>query len=70
MQSKISAIGVILGITGAILVAFNLSLYGMIVWVPGNLCLLYVNRTDKNQVTLWIVYEIINIIGIVNYIYH
>jgi hypothetical protein len=69
MSNKISLVGCVLGIIGCLLVAFNFSFFALIVWVPGNLCMIYVNKADKNQLFMWVIYEIINIIGIVNYIY-
>jgi hypothetical protein len=65
-MNKLSFIGVIIAITGNILMVLNNIRYGCILFLFSNIMLGYVNRHDKNQIILFSVYQIIAIYGIYN----
>ncbi len=67
-MNKISFLGALGGIIGTILVAVMFPLYGLSVWLISNILLCYTNRNDKNQVVMYIIYEIVTAYGVINYL--
>jgi len=57
----------VLAVIGMILVAFQYPLYGMGIWSISNIWLGYINRKDKGQLYMYIIYEVFSIVGVCNY---
>lgn len=67
-MNKISFLGALGGVIGTILIASMFPLYGLSVWLISNILLGYTNRHDKNQVMMYIIYEIVTAYGVYNYL--
>lgn len=63
-----SKVAPLMGIIGMILVSFEFPLYGMLIWSISNPLLAYINRNDKGQIYMYVIYEIFSIIGAYNYL--
>ncbi len=57
-----------LAVLGMVLVSFKYPLYGMLIWSVSNLMLGYINRKDKGQLYMYLIYEIFSVIGVMNYL--
>jgi hypothetical protein len=66
MKNKLSFVGVIIAISGNILMVNDKIIYGCILFLFSNVMLGYTNRHDKNQIILFSVYQIIALYGIYN----
>jgi len=68
-MNKLSTIGCFFSLLGNVLIAMsaNLVIYGFGIFLFSNIILAYVNRKDINQIFLYSGFEIISIIGIINY---
>lgn len=67
-MNKISFLGSSIAVIGAILISLMMPLYGLLLWLLSNILLGYTNRKDKNQLSMYILYQIITLIGVINYL--
>ena len=68
MNNKLSYISSIIALSGAILISAMYPLYGLSLWFVSNILLAYVNKNDIHQYRMYIIYELITIYGLYNYL--
>jgi hypothetical protein len=68
MNNKLSFIGSSLGLVGAILISAMYPIYGLSLWLVSNIILGHINKQDIHQYRMYIIYELITIYGLYNYL--
>jgi len=67
MKITLSLIGASLALIGAVLISATYPLQGLSIWILSNVILGYVNKADKNQLFMYMGYEVITVVGVYNY---